>query len=317
MDQVFEWLAVLVAAVSELTPLQQDAIETAGILVVLLLVRAAVLYVVRRRTTVGVLRYRWRKSVTYITGFLGVFLIAWVWFEGVGAIATVLGLVGAGLVIALKDTVANFTGWLFLIWRRPFVVGDRIQIDKHAGDVVDIRLFQFTILEIGNWVEADQSTGRLIHVPNGRVFIDPVANYTRGFPYIWNEVPVTITFESDWEAAKELLLEIARRHGSPMSEDAEREVLAASRSFLIFYSTLTPTVYTSVVESGVRLTARYICEARRRRGTEEAIWEDVLRAFAGRDDIEFAYPTRRYYDRTRQPERTPAEPGAGDRPAAS
>lgn len=311
MDQVLERLGSLTDLVSELTPMQQNAVETAGILVALLLVRSAILFLVRRRTADGVLRYRWRKSVTYGAGFVGAFLIAWIWFEGIGAVATVLGLVGAGLVIALKEPVSNFTGWLFLIWRRPFVVGDRIQIDEHAGDVVDIRLFQFTILEIGNWVEADQSTGRIIHIPNGRLFTDPVANYTRGFPYIWNEVPVTITFESDWELAKRLLLEIAHRHAGGMTEEAERDVLAASRRFLIFYSTLAPTVYTSVAESGVRLTIRYICEARKRRGTSQEIWEDVLRAFRGRDDIEFAYPTRRFFDRGR--ETAAATSGTADR----
>ena len=83
----------------------------------------------------------------------------------------------------------------------------------HAGDVIDIRLFQFSINEIGNWVDADQSTGRIIHIPNGIVFTEPQANYTAGFQYIWNEIPVLVTFESDWKKAKQILTDIVNHHG--------------------------------------------------------------------------------------------------------
>ncbi len=80
-----------------------------------------------------------------------------------------------------------------------------------------------------------------------------------------------------------------------MVEEAEQQMLKASRQFMIFYTTLTPTVYTTVKDSGVLLTLRYLCHPRRRRGTAQAIWEDVLTRFAEHDDIDFAYPTTRYY----------------------
>src|SRR3989441_12617332 len=108
----------------------------------------------------------------------------------------------SGLAIALKDPVTNLAGWIFIVWRRPFEVSDRVEIGGHKGDVIDIRLLQFTLNEIGNWVNADQSSGRIIHIPNGKVFTEPVANYDKGFKYIWNEVPVLVTFESDWRQAK-------------------------------------------------------------------------------------------------------------------
>ena len=67
------------------------------------------------------------------------------------------------------------------------------------------RIFMFTLMEIGNWVDADQSTGRVIHIPNGKVFKEVLANYSKGFQYIWNEIPVLVTFESNWKKAKEIL----------------------------------------------------------------------------------------------------------------
>lgn len=286
--------------VPEMTTLQLRLLESVIIILLMVLLRWIAVFLISRNTTDPRLRYNWSKTITYASSFLAIFLIGRLWFEGFRAIATFLGLVGAGLAVALKEPVQNMAGWIFLLWRRPFGVGDRIQIGPHAGDVVDQRLFQFTLLEIGNWVDADQSTGRLIHIPNGKVFVDPIANYTRGFPYVWNEVNVPITFESDWEVAKGILLDVVQKHGAQFTRDAEQDVLAASQRFLIFYSTLAPTVYTSVREFGVVLTMRYICEARRRRDTTQAIWEDVLRAFALRDDIAWAYPTRRVVDMTRE-----------------
>jgi small-conductance mechanosensitive channel len=202
------------------------------------------------------------------------------------SLATYLGLLSAGLAIALRELVANFVGWAFILWRRPFEVGDRIQIGDTAGDVIDLRIFQFTLLEIGNWVDADQSTGRVIHVNNGQVFTQSVANFSKGFEYIWNEVAVLVTFESDWQKAKGILAGIATKHGEELSTAAEEKVHEAARRFMIFYSKLTPTVYTSVRDCGVLLTLR----------TEESIWEDILHAFAENDDIDFAYPTQRFYD---------------------
>lgn len=298
----------------DLTPFEVRVIETVGIILFLVLLRMLLVLLVRGQTQDARLRYHWRKGITYTLGLVGLFAVTRVWIAGIGSIATFLGLIGAGLVIALKEPLSNFVAWLFMVWRRPFVVGDRIQIGEFKGDVIDQRLFQFSVLEVGNWIRSEQSTGRVIHIPNGRLFVDPLANYTRGFPYIWNEIDISITFESDWRAAKALLLDIAERHGHELSADAEAAVLAESGRFMIFYSTLAPTVYTRATERGVMLSIRYLCEVRRRRATEQVIWEAVLTEFAQHEAIDFAYPTQRFFDRVSEDRTlaTPvAEPGAG------
>ena len=164
------------------------------------------------------------------------------------------------------------------------------------GDVIDLRIFQFTLMEIGNWVDADQSTGRVIKIPNGKVFTEMLANYSKGFQYIWNEIPVLITFESNWKRAKKILAEIAKKHAEHLTEKAAQHVREASARMMVFYTTLTPTVYTSVRDCGVLLTIRYLCKPRERRATEQAVWEDILTCFAECDDIDFAYPTVRRYN---------------------
>ena len=240
-------------------------------------------------------RYQWQKALGYTFTTLGVLIVSLVWIEGVQYAATYLGLLSAGLAIALKDPITNIVAWVFILWRKPFEVGDRIEIGQYAGDVVDQRIFQFSMMEIGNWVESDQSTGRILHIPNGMIFTSGVANYTHGPDYIWNEIPVLITFESDWEKAKRLLQEIADAHDVSQNEETIKEFKAATRKFLLKYNKLTPIVYTSVLDSGVLLTIRYLCKPRQRRGTTESIWEATLRAFSKQADIDLAYPTTRFY----------------------
>ncbi len=275
---------------------QRGVLVTALVAVTFLVLRWIVLRVVLRRVEDVRVRYLWRRFTLYLVFLLVAIVALAAWLGETPIFSTYLGLLSAGLAIALRDPLVNLAGWLFILWRRPFVVGDRIEIDTVKGDVIDSRLFQFSLMEIGNWVAADQSTGRVIHVPNGKVFSHALANFTSGFQFIWNELPIMVTFESDWRKAKDLLLEIANRHAEHLGEEAAQQVKRAAQKYMIFFRRLTPAVYTSVADSGVVLTIRYLCPPRQRRGTSQAIWEDVLDAFAAHDDIDFAYPTQRFYD---------------------
>jgi small-conductance mechanosensitive channel len=266
------------------------------LVLVVFVLRTVAVRVIRARTDDIRTQHHWRRAITYAAVILTVFLVGRIWYEGIANLATFLGLLSAGLAIALRDPVVNLGGWLFLIWSRPFVVGDRIQIGPHTGDVIDKRLFQIVILEVGNWVDADQSTGRMIYIPNGMIFTHSLSNYTRGLQFIWDEIQVRLTFESDWRKAKTLLTEIVEKHARETVAEAQKRMEMVSRQHMIFYSTLTPAVYTSVRDFGVVLTMRYLTHPRRRRGMAQAIWEDVLTAVRDADDLTFAYPTIRYYD---------------------
>jgi small-conductance mechanosensitive channel len=265
------------------------------ILLLLLLIRPFVTAIVSRRTDESAAIYRWSKASEYAALLLGIILLGVVWLERAQSVFTYLGLLSAGLAIALQDPISNLVGWLFIIGRRPFEAGDRIEIGGHAGDVIDIGYFQFSLMEIRGWVAADQSTGRVLHVPNKAVFSQASANFSKGFDYIWEEIPVEITFESDWRRAKEIIHEIGLRHVGDVAEIAREQVRDAARRYMINYDKLMPIVYTKVNPSGVLLTLRFLSAVRGRRGMAAKIWEDILDAFALEPDIEFAYPTRRIY----------------------
>ena len=276
--------------------------------------RHIVLRVVDRKVDDSRLLYQWSKGSSQVAFVVAFLLVAMIWLDAIQTLGTFLGLLSAGIAIALKDLVASLAGWAFIMWRRPFQLGDRIQIGGIAGDVVDIRIFQFTLLEIGNWVAADQSTGRIVHVPNAKLITEPLANYTSQFQFIWSELPVLVTFESDWRKAKTILQEILDGRVGSAVADAEKTVKSASKKFLIHFQKLTPKVYTTVEDSGVLLTLRFICHARQRRGTAEEVWEAVLEAFGREPDIDFAYPTtRRFYNplEGKGEARTTLPPGLG------
>lgn len=240
-------------------------------------------------------RYRIQKTSGYITFSLLLLIVGRVWFEVFQSLATLIGLLSAGIAIALKDIIMDMAGFIFIIVKRPFEVGDRIQIGNFSGDVVDVRVFQFSIMEIGNWVDADQSTGRIIHVPNDRVFTDILANYSKGFYFIWNEISLVITFESNWKKTKHLLSELINNHAEDIDESAKLKVIEASKKYMIFYSKLTPIVYMKVVDHGIKLTMRYLCEPKKRRFTEDKIWSEVLDIIQHNNDIDLAYNTIRVY----------------------
>ncbi len=276
-------------------PVTVKLILSVLILLILWLLRVITLSIAKKRTEDSARLYHVRRMVMYTYTIIGVLIVGRIWIKGFGSIAQFLGLVSAGLAVAMHDTIANLAGWGFILWRRPFKVGDRIQIGTVTGDVVDTRMLQFSMIEIGNWVASDQSTGRIVHVPNSKALREPICNYETGFEYIWHEIPVLITFESNWQKAKQILLDVVNDKAGHLSEGAQKQIRRAAMRYLIYFEYLTPIVYTTVKDSGVLLTMRYIVKPRERRGSEQSIWEAVLLAFAKHDDISLAYPTTRFY----------------------
>ena len=306
MESLSEWLRTQFG----MSPAMQGRLVSSLMWVLVLwLSRRLIMLGVGRTVKDQGIHYRWSKATQYVAVVLGFIGIASIWSSVLRGVATYLGLVSAGLAIAMKDILTNMAGWGFIVWRKPFELGDRIEINEFTGDVVDIRLFQFTLLEIGNWADADQTTGRLIHIPNAMVITAGLANYTRGFQDIWDELAVLVTFESDWREAKSILTDLATKHAASATDVAAAQIARAREKFFISSMSFDPVVYTSVQDSGVLLTLRYVCHARRRRVVSEEIWEAILTEFAERDDIDFAYPTTRFY-------RNPIEGKSGTKPAS-
>jgi len=177
--------------------------------------------------------------------------------------------------------------------RKPFEIGERVQIGSLKGDVVDIRGFSTVLLELEGWVKDEQSTGRVVYIPNNFIFRQPVYNYTRGFDFIWDEIKIAITFESNYKKAKEICLEYLDDFHNSWAKDLDKKIRYAQNIYAIYYEKLTPTVYVKIVDSGILLSLRYLVEPHRRRYSEDLLYKKILDEFSKAKDITFAYTTYR------------------------
>jgi small-conductance mechanosensitive channel len=233
-------------------------------------------------------RHKARRTISYLAQFIALAVIGATWASKLN-LQLWIGLASAGLTLALQNVILGFAGWIHITIRRPYDIGDRIQIGKVIGDVIDVRLFHTCVLEIGNWVDADQSTGRVAFIPNGAVFTQPVFNYTQGFPYIWNELPILVSFDSDWRLAKKMLEQLIVEETRDLIPKAESQIARAKLDYPILYEHLTPIVYTSLRETGVLLTVRYLTEVRQRRQTAAQLHERILDMFTRQPQVRLAF----------------------------
>lgn len=210
--------------------------------------------------------------------FFGIALV-FIWLEGLAPILTALTIVAAALTIVSKELLLNFLGSFVIFWRELFAIGDRVQVGESTGDVIDKGVLYFTLLEVGRTSSAGHSTGRLIKVPNALALTQPVINATRGAGYVWNELRLTITRDSDWEKARETLMAIVTGYYEQESINLER-IKAIFENKRVFFKKLTPCVYMDVVTGGYSLSLRYLCRSRLTRESQDHIITAFIRKAA-------------------------------------
>jgi len=277
--------------------LLSNVIWSLAALVVMLLLRRAVGRLIDRWFTDPAERYRWNKMLRTATWGVSAVIVIAIWLKGISGLATMIALVAAGLAIALRDPIVDLGGWLYIAARRPFKVGDRIAIADQRGDVVDISPFTISLMQIGNVAAGvRQSTGRVVMVPNKFIFTSPLVNENLVFDYIWREIPVVVTYESDWRRAKQILEEIVTRHCAHLAPLAQAQAQASHTRYMLSGVAFDPRVFTRAVDHGVELTMRFLSEIRGPRDLEMIIWEDVLQAFEAEPTIDMAYATSRVYN---------------------
>lgn len=314
MNEPIDWYGMLDGLLGFLR--SGEALGLAFSLAVIYAVYRAVVYLSRRYMSDEAARLSVRKWGRYV--FLWTALL-WVLIAyGIYRQKDLFFLVGiflAAVAISLRDVFSNFVGWLVIMASRVYRERDRIRIGPVTGDVIDIGLFRTLIAEIGEWVDADQSTGRLVAVPNKMALESPVYNFTEGHDYIWNEFKVLVTFDSDWHKAEQIMLDIVERDFAGKEEHVRERLKRVRTMYYVTYTYITPKVWVTIADSGVLLTARYLVRARRRRTLDDAIAREVLDRFSREKEIDFAYPSYAIY----RPGTGGSPPGTGlhDQPHTS
>jgi len=243
-----------------------------------------------RRLSDSKTRYSFRKAMSMIFLVVLAIVLLRIWVPNPQALLVAYGVVAAGIAVALQDLVKNIAGSLTIFVSGLFRVGNRIEMNGVVGDVIDIGLFNTTLLEVRGWINADQATGRIVTVPNGSALNKPVHNYTKHHQYLWDELNVVVTPESNWSEAMRLMGEIGQEHTSEFIEAADQSLTRLERFYYVEGHVLDPNVYVNLSADGYSLTLRYVVDAWQRRSTNSDIWGHVIRVFDERDDI-FIAPT--------------------------
>jgi small-conductance mechanosensitive channel len=236
-------------------------------------------------------RYRRRKFFTTVIAFAAGIAIVLLWAHTLKQKGTFLGLLGAGLAIALREPLLSIAGRLGIFTGHMYTAGDRIEIQQMAGDVIDIGFFYTRLLEIGSWISADQYSGRILLIPNSLIFGTPILNYTQYLSLIWDEVVLPITYQSNLESATRILTEVGSAYTQQFLSDAEHDLEQMRRQFLVPQLELKPAVYVKVTSNWLELTMRYVVDPKKRRAASSFIYSEVFKRVAKAEDIQIASET--------------------------
>jgi small-conductance mechanosensitive channel len=209
-----------------------------------------------------------------------------------GNFATIIGIVGAGVAFASQEVIGSFAGYLNIITGNIFRIGDRIRIGNVVGDVLDISLLRTTVMEIGEWVKADQYTGRIVSLANRVVFSDPVFNYTQHSCYLWDEIMIPVTYDSNWQRAIEILLAKGQELTVSFHAGARAEFEEMIKKYPSLHEVpVEPSSYIIMTDNWIELTLRYIVEVRNRRVVKGQIHGELLKCFDAEPSIRVASMT--------------------------
>jgi len=240
-------------------------------------------------------RHVLRQWITYGFWLLLLIVAVALFADALTGLGTIIAVVLAGVAIALQDVLKSVVGWLYISGRTGVQVGSRIEVDGVIGDVIDTGVFKTTVLEIGNLVYGRQSTGRLVTIPNSRMIAANVFMSTPYNPFVWQEIRIVVTFESDWQRAEEILRDIAREIHDEVAPELAEGFQKLERRYAFKYGTLTPIVYVALADHGVELDLRFLIPVRRRRGSVDRVTRRILAALDAEPNVELAYPTYRVF----------------------
>ena len=267
-----------------------EANPTAAALIKYLLWAAIVLGLIqylrrllRRNITDSDTRYKSQKGVE-VFGYLLLLILTVSYFTGnIKDIALAIGLFTAGVTITLQELILSIAGSVYIFLVKVYKPGDRIEINKIKGDVIDIDSIYTTMMEIGEWVSSDNYSGRIVKLSNAFVFRGPVYNYSRDFPFIWDEFNLPIRYGSDRELAKELILKIASEELSAYVHESEEKWKAVVGRYYIEDARVAPSLAITLTDNWIQFNLRYIVDYKKRRVTKHRLNELIAKAIEKTD----------------------------------
>ena len=228
-------------------------------------------------------RYKVRKFLVF-SGYLSILLFLAILFEDrLGRLSFAIGVVGAGVAVALQDVVASIAGAFSIGFSKLYTVGDRVQIGDTQGDVIDIGLLRTTLMETGNWVSRDLYNGRIARIPNSIVLRGSVFNYSQGFRFVWDEINVLFKITSDCQLAKAMLLRAANEAIGEYLVEAQSSWKVMSDDYESANPPLEPTVALVVNAGSLEFTVSYVVDYTKRTAMKDQLFTKIVEEVANSD----------------------------------
>ncbi len=221
-------------------------------------------------------RYHVQKSINMGGYLLLVFVAAIIFKDRLGGLTVAFGVAGAGVAFALQEVIVSVAGWASISFGNVYRPGDRVQMGGIKGDVIDVSILRTTLMELGEWVQADQYNGRIVRVPNSFVFKEPLFNYSGDFPFLWDEIKLPIKYGSDHNLARSIMESVAMDIVGADSADATTAWKSLIRKYLLEDTPVNPRVTLALNDNWIEFTIRYVVDYRKRRTTKDALFSRLL-----------------------------------------
>ncbi|MDP2382812.1 MAG: mechanosensitive ion channel [Nitrospirota bacterium] len=248
---------------------------TVAILIVMALVRVGKGGVTRYIKEPGNL-YRANKMVTFLGYFTGIIVLSMIFSANLGKMAVAFGVAGAGIAFALQEVIASLAGWVAISFGNFYNTGDRVQLGGIKGDVIDIGMLRTTMMEIGQWVNADLYNGRIVKIANSFVFKEPVFNYSGDFPFLWDEVTVPVKYGCDYRLSRDIFQRVLVEVTGEYSTQAKASWTELIHQYRVDPTEIDPRVFLVANDNWMEFTLRYIVDYKKRRITKDQLFTRIL-----------------------------------------
>jgi len=262
-----------------------------AVVVVTLIVYRAIRNTTKRRVEDATRLQSMRAVVRNVLAVASFLIITLIWLPTGNNLGTALGILGAGLAIASQELIGSLAAGVNIWVGNLYRVGDRVRIGDVVGDVMDINLTRTTVMEVGEWVKADQYTGRIVTVANRMVWTHPVYNFTQHWGYLWDEITLYITYESDWQRAAEIMLKHGEMYTAELQADAEAKLIKMIDRYPLKQTKVEPTLYLAMSDKGIEVTLRFLVDAQERRTVKGRLHRELLQFFQADENITVASTT--------------------------
>ncbi|MGO4919578.1 mechanosensitive ion channel family protein [Maribacter spongiicola] len=227
------------------------------------------------------IRYKAQKGVELIGYVLIIFLVLMAFtVDSIKDYTIIIGLFTAGITFTLQELILSIAGSFYIFFVRVYKPGDRIEINNIKGDVIDIDSIYTTIMEIGEWVSSDNYSGRIVKISNAFVFKGPIKNYSMDFPFVWDELNILITYTSDAELAKTIIMDSANELLCDYTKKSKAKWEEMVAHYYIEDATIEPTIAMNLTDNWVQLNLRYITDYKRRRNTKHTLFQHIVQAIS-------------------------------------